>query len=122
MPTSNLTRALLAAVTLAAITVASSTAALAYPADDAGDRFRQGEVASINQQHEATHAGDRFRQGEVASINQPAPTTAPAQSAASTGHGLNGLVVAALLALLGLGTAATAWWLTGRRPQPREAA
>jgi len=121
MPASKLIRALLAAATLAAISVASTSAALADPTDDAGDRYRQGEVASINQQPQATDdAGDRYRQGEVASVNQPAP--APAQPAVSTRHGVNDLVIAALLALLGLGTTATAWWLTGRRPRPREAA
>jgi hypothetical protein len=97
MPASKLIRALLAAATLAAISVASTSAALADPTDDAGDRYRQGEVASINQ-------------------------LAPAQPTVSTRHGVNGLVIAALLALLGLGTAATAWWLTGRWPRPREAA
>jgi hypothetical protein len=118
MPTSRFTRALLVAATAAAISLASATAALADPTTDAGELFRQGERNSINQPPHITNAGDLFRQGEVDSINQPPPAPAPAPDA--TRHRLNELILATGFVLLGVVTAAAAWWATGRRLRPRQ--
>jgi hypothetical protein len=119
MPTSKLTRTLLVAAAAAAISLASGTAALADPTTDAGELLRQSERDTINQPPQTiTNAGDLFRQSEVNSINQPPPTPAPAPDA--TRHRLNGLILAAGVVLLGVVTAAAAWWATGRRLRPRQ--
>ena len=117
MPTSRFTRALLVAATAAAISLAGATAALADPSTDADELFRQGERDTINQSPQTTpNAGDLFRQGERDTINQPPPAPAPD----STRHGLKELILAAGIVLLGVVSAAAAWWLTGRRLRPRQ--
>jgi hypothetical protein len=116
-------RSIVTAVALAALSVLAIGSAHAYPADptDAGDRFRQGEVNSINHPPQTTpNAGDLFRQGEVNSINHPQPAPNPQQHANPS----RALLILAVTGAVGLSVllaaAAALLWLRGRA-RPREA-
>jgi hypothetical protein len=116
-------RSIVTAVALAALSVLAIGSAHAYPADptDAGERFRQGEVNSINHPPQTTpNAGDLFRQGEVDSINHPQPAPNPQQHANPS----RAPIVLAVTGAVGLSVLVVAAAARGRRrarSRPREA-